>query len=316
MKKNISILLLAALICSLLAGCSIEIKSSRNSENDSKYHLYYLNESETLLKEEPYSPGEETTDFMVKDLMQKLGSKDAPDGEISLLPDDVSINSFELQEDLLVIDFSKEYSKMSKIREVITRDGIVQTFLQLADIRKVKFTVAGQALTNSRNQEIGEMTSDTFAQYAGKDKESYRYDTFTLYFTDKNGEKLVRETRNVYYRRSLPKERVVLEQLAKGPMEEGHYATIPDSSLVLSVITADKICYINMNKTFRDETPEVNENISVYSVVNSIIDSCDVDRVQISIEGSTEGNYQDSLPLYRFYEKNEDLIAQDEKKES
>ena len=47
----------------------------------------------------------------------------------------------------------------------------------------------------------------------------------------------MKETRNVYYRRSLPKERVVLEQLAKGPMEEGHYATIPDSSLVLSVIT-------------------------------------------------------------------------------
>ena len=156
------------------------------------------------------------------------------------------------------------------------------------------------------------MTSDTFAQYTGKDKESYRYDTFTLYFTDKNGKNLVKETRNVYYRRSLPKERVVLEQLAKGPMEEGHYATIPDSSLVLSVITADRICYINMNSTFRDETPEVGGNISIYSVVNSIIDSCDVDRVQISIEGSTEGNFQDSLPLYKFYEKNEDLIAQDE----
>ena len=105
---------------------------------------------------------------------------------------------------------------------------------------------------------------------------------------------------------------VVLEPLAKGPMEEGHYATIPDSSLVLSVIIADRICYINMNSTFRDETPEVGENISIYSVVNSIIDSCDVDRVQISIEGSTEGNFQDSLPLYKFYEKNEDLIAQDE----
>ena len=147
------------------------------------------------------------------------------------------------------------------------------------------------------------MTSDTFAQYTGKDKESYRYDTFTLYFMDKNGKNLVKETRNVYYRRSLPKERVVLEQLAKGPMEEGHYATIPDSSLVLSVITADRICYINMNSTFRDETPEVGGNISIYSVVNSIIDSCDVDRVQISIEGSTEGNFQDSLPLYKFYEK-------------
>ena len=297
MKKYIRVLLLAALVCSLLAGCSIETKSSKDSQDESKYHLYYLNESETVLREEPYSPGEETADFMVKDLMQKLGSKDAPDGEISLLPEDVSINSYEVQKDLLVIDFSKEYSKMSKIREVMTRDGVVQTFLQIPDIHKVQFTVGGQPLTNSRNQEVGEMTSDTFAQYTGKDKESYRYDTFTLYFMDKNGKNLVKETRNVYYRRSLPKERVVLE---------------PDSSLVLSVITADRICYINMNSTFRDETPEVGGNISIYSVVNSIIDSCDVDRVQISIEGSTEGNFQDSLPLYKFYEKNEDLIAQDE----
>ena len=119
MKKYIRVLLLAALVCSLLAGCSIETKSSKDSQDESKYHLYYLNESETVLREEPYSPGEETADFMVKDLMQKLGSKDAPDGEISLLPEDVSINSYEVQKDLLVIDFNKEYSKMSKIREKI-----------------------------------------------------------------------------------------------------------------------------------------------------------------------------------------------------
>lgn len=317
MKRKIRVLLLAALVCSLLAGCSIETKSSRDSQEDTKYHLYYLNESETSLREEPYLPGEETTDFMVKDIMQKLGKKEALDDEISLLPEGVSINSFEVQEDLLVIDFSGEYAKMSKVREVMARAGIVQSFLQIPDIHKVKFTVAGQALTDLHNQEIGEMTSDTFALYTGKDKESYRYDTFTLYFTDKNGKNLVKETRNVCYRRSLPKERVVLEQLAKGPMEDGHYATIPDESSVLSVITADNICYINMNKTFRDETPEVAENISIYSVVNSIVDSCGVDRVQISIEGSMDGNFQDSLPLYKFYEKNEDLIAQDkDKKES
>ena len=297
MKKSVSILLLAVLICSLFAGCSIETKTQSGTE-ESKYNFYYLNAAETVLKEEPYEPKEETTEFMVKDLLQKLGKKEVPDGGVSLLSEDVSINSYDVQDDLLVIDFSKEYNNMSKVREIMTRAGIVQTLLQAPDIAKIRFTVAGQALKDSRNEEIGEMTSKTFAEYSGKDTESYRYDTFTLYFVDKSGKKLVKEVRNVYYRRSLPKERIVLEQLAKGPMEE------------------DKICYINMNNAFREGTEDVSEDISVYSVVNSILDSCDAEKVQISVDGSMDGNFQESLPLYKFYEKNEDLIAQDDKKES
>ena len=248
--------------------------------------------------------------------MQKLGKKEVPDGGVSLLPEEVSINSYDVQDDLLVIDFSKEYSDMSKVREIMTRAGIVQTLLQAPDIAKIRFTVVGQALKDSRNEEIGEMTGKTFAEYSGKDTESYRYDTFTLYFADKSGKKLVKEVRNVYYRRSLPKERIVLEQLAKGPMEEGHYPTISEHSSVLSVIMADKICYVNMNSAFREGTADVSEDISVYSVVNSILDSCDAEKVQISVEGSMDGDFQESLPLYKFYEKNEDLIAQDDKKES
>lgn len=106
MKKSVSILLLAALICSLFAGCSIETKTQSGTE-ESKYSFYYLNASETVLKEEPYEPKEETTEFMVKDLMQKLGKKEVPDGGVSLLPEEVSINSYDVQDDLLVIDFSK-----------------------------------------------------------------------------------------------------------------------------------------------------------------------------------------------------------------
>ena len=292
MKKSVSILLLAALICSLFAGCSIETKIQSGTE-ESKYSFYYLNASETVLKEEPYEPKEETTEFMVKDLMQKLGKKEVPDGGVSLLPEEVSINSYDVQDDLLVIDFSKEYSDMSKVREIMTRAGIVQTLLQVPDITKI-----------------------CFAEYSGKDTESYRYDTFTLYFADKSGKKLVKEVRNVYYRRSLPKERIVLEQLAKGPMEEGHYPTISEHSSVLSVITADKICYVNMNSAFREGTADVSEDIAVYSVVNSILDSCDAEKVQISVEGSMDGNFRESLPLYKFYEKNENLVVQDDKKES
>ena len=312
MKKISKLLFLAVLLCSLLVGCSIQTGKNGNNQ-DSKYSFYYLNAAETSLKTEAYTPKEETKEFMVKDLLQKIGDKEAPEGGVSLLPENVGINSYDVQESLLVVDFSKEYSDMGKAREVLTRAGIVDTLLQIPDIQKVCFTVNGKELTNSRNQKIGEMTEDTFVQYFKKNSENYRYDTFTLYFTDKSGKKLLKETRNVYYRRTLPRERVVLEQLAKGPMEEGHYPTIPESSVAINVTTADRICYINMNSAFQEDALDVAENTAIYSIVDSILDSCEADRVQISIEGSMDGNYENSMPLYSFYQKNEDLIVRDDK---
>ena len=221
MKRISKVLLLALMVCTLFAGCSIETIQSK--KEDSKYNFYYLNTNETALKSEPYEPKEETKEYMVKALLQKLGNGEVPEDGISLLPENVSVSSYDLQDNLLIIiDFSKEYSEMSKVREVLTRDGIVQTFLQIPDIAKIRFTVAGQPLKDSRNQEIGDMTDSTFVEVSKKNEDNYRYDTFTLYFADKSGKRLLKETRNVYYRRTLPKERVVLEQLAKGPLEDRH----------------------------------------------------------------------------------------------
>ena len=46
------------------------------------------------------------------------------------------------------------------------------------------------------------------------------------------------------YKRSIPKERIVLEQLMKGPLEKGHYPTIPENTEVLNVTIADSLCYV------------------------------------------------------------------------
>ena len=313
MKKIFSVLLLAVLLCTLASGCTVEVK--QEEAEPSKYNFYYMDKSETTLKKEPYNPTEETRESMVKELMQRLGNREAPDDGLPLLPEKVSPDSYDMQEDVLVIDFSAQYHEMSKAREVLTRAGIAQMFLQIPDIQKIRFTVEGQDLLDSRNEKIGDMTLNSFVEFSGKDTDSYRYDTFTLYFTDKSGKKLLKEVRTVYYRQTLPKERVVLEQLAKGPMEKGHYATVPSKSMALSAVTADKICYVNMNRAFQEDALDIGENIQIYSVVNSIVDSCEADRVQISIEGSMDGNLKNSMPLYTFYEKNEELIEPDPNEE-
>lgn len=309
MKKFLSMFMAVLLICIPLAGCTIEVEEEPQEEAAVSYHIYYLSSDATELIEEDYIPKEETTEYMLKDLMQRLGKKAAEGEEINLLPKEVTINSYKQQENVLIIDFNSQYSKMSRAREVLVRAGIVKTFIQVPGIGAVRFTVGGEDLKDSRNAVVGEMTEDTFVEYSDENLDSYRYDTFTLYFTDKTGTGLVEEKRNVYYKRNLPKERVVLEQLAKGPMVKDHYPTIPESAAVLSVMTADRVCYVSMDASLTDYIPEVSEEAVVYSIVNSLLAVGDADKVQISIEGKNTGNFGENLPVYSYYEKNEELIV-------
>lgn len=312
MKRILKMLLLAALICVLPAGCTIENRGEVQAEQEETYSYFYLNTGETSLKKQAYHPQEETLDFMMPDLMMRITSRETPEDGTALLPESVSVNSYDLQENLLVIDFNGAYLEMSRGREVLTRAGIVETFMQIPGIEAVRFTVDGQELTDSRNEPVGDMTGSTFVQLSGKDADEYRSDTITLYFADEKGEQLLKEERTVRYRRTIPKEMLVLEQLVKGPSQDGHYATLSSDSLPINAVTADGICYINMNRAFQENTMEVSEDIQIYSIVNSIVDSCGAERVQISVEGNQEGNFKSSMPLYTFYEKNEELIAEDE----
>ncbi|MDO4306508.1 MAG: GerMN domain-containing protein [Eubacteriales bacterium] len=316
MKKGLCIFLAVLFACISLTGCTIEVvEENQQEEETSSYRIYCLNGDETGLVEEDYTPKEEEAEFMIKDLMQRLGKKASEGEEINLLPKEVTINSYTSKEKVLIIDFNGQYSKMSRAREILVRAGIVKMFVQIPGIQSVRFTVNGQDLTDSKNEKIGEMNADTFVEYSGKDMDSYRYDTFTLYFTDKTGTKLVAEKRNVYYKRNLPKERVVLEQLAKGPMVKGHYPTIPGTAVALDVVISDRICYVDMDQSFLDYALDVSEEIPVYSVVNSILAACEADKVQITVEGSSSGTFGKEMNLYNFYEKNEQLIETEQDQE-
>ena len=159
---------------------------------------------------------------------------------------------------------------------------------------------------------MGVIDSNTFVEMWGSDKDAYRYDTFTLYFTDKSGEHLVAEQRNVYYKRILPRERVILEQLAKGPMVKGHYPTIPQNTDILGVEVSDNVCYVNFSSAFSDSGVEIPVNTMIYSVVNSLLDTSSADKVQISIEGNTEAALSDGTSLYSLFNKNTDLILKED----
>lgn len=309
--KNIATKILSILLaCALLAGCSIEVQEEKSNAGN-EYYFYYINKDATGLKKEKYVPEEESADFMLKDFMQRLNNKALEGERINLLPEEVEMTSYMVADTSLVIDFNSAYSKMSRAREILVRAGVVKTFLQIAGVSSVRFTINGAELMDSREQPVGNMNNASFTELGGSDANAYCYGTFTLYFTDKTGKKLVEETRTVRYKRCIPKEKVILEQLMKGPMEKDHYPTIPENTGILNISTADRVCYVNLDEVFSAYALDVSEKIPVYSVVNSLLATVEADRVQITIGNDKEGTFREKMPMYCFYEMNDKIVVKE-----
>lgn len=315
MKKLFSAVLALVLACSLLTGCTVETQEEKVDSGSNQYYLYYVNKDETKVVKERYQLEQESAEFMLQDFTGILNAQEGSGDNLALLPSGVQLVTYRLNESLLELEFNSDYSEMSRAREILVRAGVARTFLQIPGVTGIKIFIESEELKDSKGQAVGVIDGNTFVEMWGSDKDAYRYDTFTLYFTDKTGEHLVAEQRNVYYKRILPRERVILEQLAKGPMVKGHYPTIPQETEILGVEVSDDVCYVDFSSAFSDSGIDIPVNTMIYSVVNSLLDTASADKVQISVEGDTEATLSDGTSLYSLFSKNTDLVLKEDQSE-
>ena len=315
MKKLFSAVLALVLACSLLTGCTVETQEEKVDSGSNQYYLYYVNKDETKVVKERYQLEQESAEFMLQDFTGILNAQEGSGDNLALLPSGVQLVTYRLNESLLELEFNSDYSKMSRAREILVRAGVARTFLQIPGVTGIKIFIESEELKDSKGQAVGVIDGNTFVEMWGSDKDAYRYDTFTLFFTDKTGEHLVAEQRNVYYKRILPRERVILEQLAKGPMVKGHYPTIPQETEILGVEVSDDVCYVDFSSAFSDSGIDIPVNTMIYSVVNSLLDTASADKVQISVEGDTEATLSDGTSLYSLFSKNTDLVLKEDQSE-
>lgn len=316
MCQALAVLLAAVLLC----GCSIETRPDSKGikhKGESEYYLYEVNETETDLIETEYTPTDTSTEGMIQELEQMIGGVgDFKDEKLNLLPDGVTILNHELSQNTLTLNVDEDYQDMGIIREILVRAALVRTFIQVPEVAAIQIKVAGLPLTDSKGQEIGPMNTDTFTENLSQNLHSYQFVKLTLYFSNKDGTALIPEKRNIYYMSNLPLERVVLEQLVKGPTQKDCYATLSQDLNILSVVNSDGVCYINFDENFISDALTVHPEITIYSIVNSVIEVCNVERVQISIGGDSNQIFRDMMDLNQFYEKNEKLIQQEEAEET
>ena len=309
-----AIALLCILIVSGLAGCRGMDKAPADTGSvpDGSYRIYYTNPEGTALVWHGFSPQSEDFEGILREILNAFMTPDTQEVR-SALPEQVQINSTLTGINELGVDFNAEYLSLSPVSELLLRGALVSTLLQLPGVDTVRFTVESQSLVLG-DKEIGPMTEDTFIIPSGEGINSYRNADITLYFPSADGVRLVRERRRVYYSSNLNKERLVIEQMLKGPGSAGLLPVAVDGTLVQDVSVSHGFCIVDFSEEINnDPVAEViaDPESVIYAFTDAIIDSCPEDHitgVRFRIGGSSELRFREQVNLDQVFLRNAELI--------
>ncbi len=303
MGRWIRFFLLGVLLCLGMAGCS-----GQNEEEESGYRIWYIKKDETRLAYEYREMRAENTEGLLNEALEFLREEPEDENYKPPLPEDVRIESYEIEHNQLYLNFSVEYMDMLKVYEVLCRAALVRTLCQIPEIDYIGFRVADQPLMDLRGKAIGLMNEDQFIENAGEEINAYRTADLTLYYTNETGDKLVSQRVPMEYNSNISLEKLIVERLIDGPPYEGAYPTIPANTRLVSVSVRDGICYVNLDAGFLETGYNVTESIPIYSIVNSLIRNTDAQKVQISIDGETNRIFRESISFDTIFERNEELV--------
>ena len=306
MKKRLRILSFAVVFCMLL---TLSACSGRTDVENGDSYIFGLNADRTGLIKVSYDISQEETGDAAEAMLEELKKASEEIEYTAAIPEDVEVQGCELKGSILDVDFSREYLEIENLEEKLMRAAVVQSLLRIEGIDGVSFTVDGVPLKDREGYLIGLMNEDDFVENTGSSPSSYQTDTLTLYFANSTGDKLVKQQMDVRYSSNISKEKLIVEKLMQGPQGGDPGPVITPHTNLLSVTIKDRICYVNFDSTFLTGAYDIVPELTVYSIVNSLVEGTEADQVQITINGESDNTYMEAVDLSRPLEEDMDWVA-------
>lgn len=302
MKRRGMILFLLILLTAVFAGCE------KSQEEMPKYRIFYINQEQTKTVAVGYEPQEKGDKELIQELLNEL-FRDTNDPELRVaIPKEVKLESWHLDNSQLYLTFNSAYAEMDNISEILCRASIVRTLIQVEGVECISFYIGDAPLVDADGKPIGLMTAESFIENPGEQINSIQTASITLYFSNQEGTGLIQEVQTVHYSSNISMEKLVLEQLLKGPRGEGERSAIPEGTKLVNVSVSDGVGYVNLDEGFLNQNYEIAEPIVIYSIVNSLAELSNVNKVQISVNGDSNMVYREKYELITMYERNLDYV--------
>lgn len=294
-KSRLRILISAVLLVFLLLLCGLGGCGASSSEKP-EIQIFYLNSRKNGLVSKTITPEAEEARDCVQEVLDRL-SADLPEEGLLAPVSGFTCEKVEVEKDTVSLDLSGTYRDLDKITEKLTRAAIVNSLCDIEEIRKVTIRVNGALLMDEQGGKSENMTADQFIYSTGNEMLNYESAEIHLYFASEDGKKLVETYRTVVYNANIPMERLVVEQIIAGPKGDFNYRTVNENTKVVNIMTRDDICTITFDKTFLSNPYDVDPEVAIYSIVNSLTELPSIRQVQILIEGEENPVFMETYAL-------------------
>ncbi len=307
-KKISNLIMCFLLVFGCMSGCGNEDAS--DGKNNVK--VYYLNSDETgiIFQEYVVAADMNDTEKVIDELLTQMKTMPEKLEYEAPIYGPVNLLSYSLRNDILTLDFANTYTTTKKTTEILDRAAMVRTLTQIPGVEYVTFTVEGAPLLDGNGNMIGNMAADNFVYNAGNEINAYEKAELVLYFATEDGQELVPVYRTVVYNSNILMQRLVIEQVISGPNTDLAYPTINPQTKINSVSVRDGVCYVDFDSVVNIRTNDMDPKIALYSLVNTICETADVNKVQISINGSSDVNFMEKISLGTVFERNLDIVRQ------
>lgn len=297
---------LYGILAALSAALALSACGTAEEENEDTVQIYFISNSETKVEAHPHEMESADTEEMVDELIQCLSTNPEKLEYKAPLLMGFQVLDVTWDGEKVLLDVDRSYLELPTAAEVLIRASVVRTLTQLDKVNYVGITVEGNQLSDSLGNVVGWMNADQFIDNNGNEINTYEQVRVMLYFAGEDGTNLIAAYREKYYSTSIPLERFVVDELIAGPSGhvEGLYPTINPATRVISVMTKDGICYVNMDESFLTVVNNVSTDVSIYSIVNSLVELNNINKVQILINGEAPSGFQSNM-----FERNLDIVT-------
>lgn len=301
-KSKVYITVLLFVLC-MLCGCAkrTEVK------NDDSF-IYSVNGERNGLVKINYDFQGKTTEEQVNNVIKELQKPAEEINYSTTIPKQIKIQQCEIRHMIVYIDLNDAYLKLPVVEQKLILASMTQSIVKIPKISAIYVTVDGEELKDDEGNPAGIINEDDFVQNNGSSLSSYEETELALYFANESGDKLVKQNVQVKYSTNTSKEKLIVEKLMHGPQGESVHPTISSTCTLLSVTVKDNICYVNFDSEFLASAHDIKPEITIYSIVNSLIEGTAVNKVQIMVNGEKNVLYMNTIDLSQPLQQDLDLI--------